>query len=133
MPSYDNIGTITILNVARLGAGSVTPFYQGTLIGLGRIKLNKFTLKGVGSYGAATGNVVMSLFGGISGTPISDLAIINSADLIGSMYLGTTFSVTHKRVKVFDGNGFLVSRLRVTNPAGEAALNIKAIVGRVID
>lgn len=124
------VGSVTILNITRLGPGSTSAWYADSAVGLGRIKNNQFICKFTGSAIVGSSNLC-TLYGGIAGSPISEFAQ-KAADLIGSLYLGTTLG-TRVRVKTFSTGGALFLRARVQNAViGTPCLNVKVVVGRTI-
>ena len=126
------VGSQTIINITRLGDGSTSGFYVGSPMGLGRIKNNEIICKLSGSYGAVGSQALAKIYGGISGSPIADFAQ-QSADLIGSLYLGTITNAPRTRVKSFDTGGALFLRARITNGIiGTPICNVKLVVGRTI-
>lgn len=126
------VGTQEILSVSRLGNGSTTPLYSCQVFGLGRLKHNEFIVKFAGSFGLAGSSPYAEIFGGIAGTPLSELAL-QSADMIGSMYLGTGHSKIRARVKPMSTSGALMLRGRVINAnAGSPLWGVKLVIGRTI-
>jgi len=130
MGMNETVGSQTIINVTRLGKGSTTGFYIGTPMGLGRIKNNQFICKFSGSVIIGS-SALCTLYGGIAGSPQTEFAL-KAADLIGSMYLGTTLGA-RVRIKTFNTLGALFLRARIANPVlGTPLCDVKVVVGRTI-
>ena len=133
MPEDQYVGSVTVLNISRVGAGSTTGFYAAKQIGLGRIKGGNFILKLMGSYEGIGSQAFATIYGGMSGSPVTDL-MTYAAEIIGSMYLGTTINTAHVRVKNFSTSGALVGRITVKNAViGTPIKQVKVIIGRTLE
>lgn len=134
MPKDQMAGTVTVLNISRLGDGSTTGWYAGNPIGLGRIKGGNFLIKFTGSFvGGTTTRAVANIYGGISGSPTTDF-MLGANELLGSMALGTVTNATQKRTKKFATSGALIGRIRVVNAvAGTPITSVKCVIGRTLE